>query len=458
MMRQMTLSELEAPLRAHLVGPDREFGSVSIDSRRVGQGELFVALVGERFDGHDFLAQAEREGAVAALVSRDVETALPLLRVADTEQALGRLGGYNRALYRHPLVAITGSSGKTTVKNLVSAVLSQRGPTLATEGNLNNEIGVPLTLLRLHPEAAFAVVEMGAGKPGDIAWLCEIGRPTVSLLLNAMPAHLERMGSVEAVADTKGAIYDTLGEGDTAIINRDQPWAQDWQVRAGAARILDFGLSRAAAIGARDIRLLGAEGLQFVAITPAGELAVKLRLPGEHNVANALAAIAAGLACGLGLAEIGAGLASVEPVRGRLASRRAASGAVIIDDCYNANPGSVRAAIDLLASCPGHRALLLGAMRELGEQSEQLHSEIGAYARERGIEDFWGVGEELLPAVAAFGDRARWYADLEAAGAAAATAFGEGCTVLVKGSRSAGMEALLNPLLESGSTEEAGQC
>ena len=193
-MRSMTLSELEMPLRAHLMGSDTEFSTVSTDSRHIAGGALFVALAGERFDAHDFIGDVERSGAGAAIVSRDVDTALPLLRVADTEQALGRLGAFNRAQFTGPLVGITGSSGKTTAKNLVAGVLSKRGRTLATEGNLNNEIGVPLTLLRLAPDTEFAVVEMGAGKPGDIAWLREIARPTISVLLNAMPAHLERMG------------------------------------------------------------------------------------------------------------------------------------------------------------------------------------------------------------------------------------------------------------------------
>ena len=347
-------------------------------------------------------------------------------------------------------MGITGSSGKTTAKNLIAGVLSQRGRTLATEGNLNNEIGVPLTLLRLAPDTAFAVVEMGAGKPGDIAWLRDIGRPTVSVLLNAMPAHLERMGSVEAIAETKGAIYDGLGPQGTAIINRDQPWADRWQERAGEARIIDYGLSSPAAVTARDVRLLGAEGLEFTAHTPVGSLAVRLKLPGAHNVSNALAATAVGLACELSLEEIGRGLASVEPVAGRLSVRRSAGGASIIDDCYNANPGSVRAAIDLLAACPGQRVLLLGAMRELGPDSERLHREVGAYAADCGLDALWGVGPELAATVEAFGRGGRWFADLDAACTAIAGAFADGSTVLVKGSRSAHMEQLLPALLGEG--------
>ena len=450
-MRSMTLSELEMPLRAHLMGADTEFSEVSTDSRHIARGDLFIALAGERFDAHDFVGDVERSGAGAAIVSRDVDAAMPLLRVANTEQALGRLGAFNRDQFTGPLVGITGSSGKTTAKNLIAGVLSQRGKTLATEGNLNNEIGVPLTLLRLAPDTEFAVVEMGAGKPGDIAWLREIGRPTISVLLNAMPAHLERMGSVEAIADTKGAIYDDLGPAGTAIINRDQPWAETWQARAGDARVIDYAMTTQAAVTASDIRLLGAEGLEFTAHTPAGDLAVALKLPGRHNVSNALAAIAVGLACNLSLAEIGRGLTSVEPVAGRLSVQRSAGGASIIDDCYNANPGSVRAAIDLLAACPGQRVLLLGAMRELGPDSERLHSEMGAYAAECGLDGLWGVGPELAPTVEVFGKGGRWFATLDEARSAVAGAFAGDSTVLVKGSRGAQMEQLLPALL--GETE-----
>jgi len=225
-MRALTLSELVAPLSAHLQGGDRKFTGVSTDSRQLSEGDLFVALKGENFDGHDYAGQVAQAGACALLVSQPVASDLPQLQVQDTQQALGLLGAYNRDLYQGPLVAITGSSGKTTVKNMVHAVLSQRGETLATAGNFNNEIGVPLTLLRLTPSAQFAVVEMGAAKAGDINWLCQLGRPTVAMLLNAMAAHLEGFGSVEDVAAAKGEIFDGLGSGDVAVFCADQPFAR----------------------------------------------------------------------------------------------------------------------------------------------------------------------------------------------------------------------------------------
>ena len=454
-MRPMTLSELAAPLQATLTGADAVFQNVCTDSRSLQRGDLFVALCGEHFDGHDYVAQAVAGGAAAALVSRALELPLPQLRVADTQRALGRLGAHNRSLYGGPLVAITGSSGKTTVKNMVTAVLSQRGRTLATQGNCNNEIGVPLTLLRLEPGVAFAVVEMGAARAGDIAWLCELGRPSIALLLNAMPAHLQGFGSVEDVAAAKGEIYDGLSDADVAIINADLPWASAWRARAGKARVLDFGVAAAAAVSARAIRCDALQGVCFTASTPAGDIPVQLSLPGEHNVANALAAIAVGLACELSPGEIRAGLERVRPVAGRLCPARSSAGATVIDDCYNANPGSVRAAIDLLASCAGRRTLILGAMRELGANSAALHRQVGAYARERGLDAFWGVGPELRGAVAAFGRGGRFFADREAAASAAAGAFGRDNTVLVKGSRSAGMERLLRALLPGGAAGDS---
>lgn len=446
-MRPMTLSELQSPLAAQLLGSDREILGVSTDSRNLRDGDLFVALAGENFDGHDYVSEVAAAGAVAAIVSAPVANSLPQLHVADTQQALGRLGGYNRQLYSGPLVAITGSSGKTTVKNMLQAVLSRRGETLATAGNFNNEIGVPLTLLRLQPTVEYAVVEMGAARPGDIAWLCELGKPTVALLLNAMPAHLQGFGSVDAVAAAKGEIFDGLGKQDFAIINADQSWARQWRKRAGEATVLDFGLEKPAAIGASGIFCRGVDGVSFTASTPAGDIAIRLALPGIHNVANALAAIAVGLACELPLTEIRDGLESVQPMAGRLNSSLSPGGAVVIDDCYNANPGSVHAAIDMLSGCAGRRTLMLGAMRELGASSEALHRQAGEYAREAGIDQLWGVGPELQASVEAFGDGGRFFVDRAAALACLKGEFSSADTVLVKGSRSAGMEQVLQALL-----------
>ncbi|QIB66608.1 UDP-N-acetylmuramoyl-tripeptide--D-alanyl-D-alanine ligase [Kineobactrum salinum] len=447
MMRSFWLTELQQPLEAQLRGADVAVGRISTDSRTIQPGDLFVALRGEHFDGHDYLDAVAAAGAAAALVDREVDSSLPLLRVADTRQALGHLGAFNRSLFQGRVVAITGSSGKTTVKNLIQAVLAQQGPTLATQGNLNNEIGVPLTLLRLAPEHRYAVVEMGAARAGDISWLGRLARPDVALLLNAMPAHLQGFGSLEGVAAAKGEIYEALAGTGTAILNADQPWAARWRSRTAATTVLDYGLQNPAAITANTIQSRGVAGISFIASTPAGDIPIRLQLPGLHNVSNALAAIAAGLACGISLGAIMAGLASVQPAPGRGAVYQGRGGATVVDDSYNANPGSVHAAIDLLASCSGRRTLILGAMRELGENSAQLHREVGAYARAQGIDRFCGVGPELAEAVTEFGG-GEWFPDCAAAGTALAHSFDQTDTVLVKGSRGAAMERLLGALLE----------
>ncbi len=454
-MRSLALAELCAPLAAELVGADTTFDNVCTDSREAAAGDLFVALRGEHFDAHDFLPQVEAAGVAAVLVARRDGTRLPALLVDDTQRALGRLGAYNRDLFTGTLVAVTGSNGKTTAKNMIQAVLSQAGATLATRGNFNNEIGVPLTLLRLCPGIEYAVIEMGAAKAGDIRWLCELGRPAIAVLLNAMPAHLEGFGSVADVAAAKGEIFDDLGEQGCAVINADQPFARQWRRRAGAARVLDFGLEQPAAITARDIQTRGLEGVSFTASTPAGDIAMRLSLSGRHNVANALAATAVGLACGMSLTAIRDGLETLQPVEGRLRVTAGRNGAQLVDDCYNANPGSVRAAIDTLAQCGGRRTLVLGAMRELGPDSQKLHREIGAYARDAGLDAFVGVGAELAEAVAAFGAGARCFDTREEAAAALAAELSDDHVLLIKGSRSSGMERVLDALSAHPETGEA---
>ena len=454
MMRPLSLSELRLPLEGQLHGADCDILGVSTDSRTLHDGDLFVALRGEHFDGQEYVSQANSVGATAALVRQVVASPLPQLQVADTQRALGLLGAYNRQQYKGPLIGITGSSGKTTVKNMVHAVLSRRGETLATEGNFNNEIGVPLTLLRLRPGVEFAVVEMGAAKAGDIAWLCELACPTIALLLNAMPAHLEGLTSVEGVAAAKGEIFDRLVKTDVAVINADQSWARQWRKRASAATVMDFGLEQPASITARNIQGMGVRGVSFTASTPVGDMSIRLNLAGVHNVANALAAVAVGLACELSLTDIRDGLESLQPSDGRLRSMVSPLGASIIDDCYNANPGSVRAAIDMLAACSGRRTLLLGAMRELGHGSSELHREVGEYARAAGIDQLWGVGPELEVCVDAFGAGGRYFEDRAAALVAIDRQFGEGDTALVKGSRSTGMEQVLHALLPNIKAQE----
>ncbi|HKK22344.1 MAG TPA: UDP-N-acetylmuramoyl-tripeptide--D-alanyl-D-alanine ligase, partial [Pseudohaliea sp.] len=403
MMRPFTLVELAARTGGRLVGEDATVTGAAIDSRTIAPGDLFAALPGSRVDGHAFLAAALDAGAAAALVSRPVEVPLPQLLVEDVALALGRIARANRELYRAPLIAITGSCGKTTVKGMLAAMLGEAGPTLATEGNLNNELGVPLSLLRLAPEHAFAVIELGARGEGHIAYLCELARPTVSVLLNAMEAHLEFFGSVDGVARGKGEIFDGLPADGFAVINADQPYRGEWTARAShsGATVLTFGTAADADCRASAVALRGAAGSAFMLHTPAGEAPVELAVPGGHNVANALAAAAVAHACGLVPAAIAAGLSRAGAVAGRLARHRGFGGMTVIDDCYNASPGSVRAAIDLLAGCAGPTVIALGAMLELGDAADAFHAEMGRRARERGIDVFVGVGDAVRPALEA---------------------------------------------------------
>ena len=458
MMQSMTLTQLCAPLEAQLIGEDCTIDSVSIDSRAITPGALFLALTGDKFDGHDFVSDVAAMGAVALVTQREVETTLPQLRVADTQVALGRLGAFNRSLFGGVVLAVTGSSGKTSVKNMLHAVFARAGKTIATEANYNNEIGVPLTLLRITPDVEYAVVEMGATRVGDIAWLAQLGRPGVAMVTNVAAAHLDGFGTLENVAQGKGEIYDDLQAGDVAIINADQGWARQWRKRAGDATLVDIGLEAPAAVTARDIQLHGFEGASFTASTPAGDIAIRLALPGRHMVGNALFAIAAGLACELSLTTIRDGLESLAPTEGRQRILRTAAGAVLIDDCYNANPGSVSAAIEMLASCAGPRTLVLGEMLELGERSAAHHAEMGALAHAQGIDRFVGVGEALQPAVAAFGASGQWYASREEAIDGLLGQLSVGETVLVKGSRGAGMEVVLEGLLNATGEGEVQSC
>ncbi len=449
-MQTLSLAALAQPLDATLHGRDARFEAVSTDSRKIEPGELFVALRGERFDGHRFIADVTNRGACGALVDQRVEAELPQLQVADTERALGQLGALNRDQYRGPLVGITGSSGKTSVKNMLSAILSGCAPTLATEGNLNNEIGVPLTLLRLSPEHRYAVIEMGAGKPDDIAYLAGLARPEISLLLNVMPAHLERMGSLQGIARTKGAI---LSGARVAIFPADSEFTPYWRELAAGAQCLEFSFEPASPVHVSELEL-DEQGSRFHLHVQEQRFPVELRLPGRHNVANAMAAAAAAIAAGAPVAKVQSGLASVEVTGGRLARRVGRDGVSVIDDSYNANPGSVKAAVDVLAAMPGRRVLALGTMAELGEAADVLHAEVGTYAREAGIDALWAAGPHTEQAAEGFGAGADYFLTREALLAALRDLAHEGDVILVKGSRSAGMEQVVAALLPVPVNEE----
>jgi UDP-N-acetylmuramoyl-tripeptide--D-alanyl-D-alanine ligase len=451
MMPALDLAAVASVVDAPYTGPALPLHHLCIDSRRCLPGDLFVALRGERVDGHRFVEDAARAGAAAALVEEGVEASLPCLRVADSVAALAAVGAANRRAYEGELLAITGSCGKTSVKNLCAAIFSGCAATVATAGNYNNELGVPLTLSRLEAETRYAVIEMGAAGRGHIAHLCDLARPRVSTVLNAMEAHLSGFGSVADVADIKAEIYDGLDNGGVGVVNLDQPWAAQWQerVRAAGATVLTCSLDGEAEVCAREVQLRGLAPTRFTLCAAGEQVLAELPLPGRHNLANALAAAALAVACGLPLGAIAEGIARVAAEPGRLAPVTLADGTVVIDDSYNANPGSVRAAIELLAATPGHRALVLGEMLELGADSARYHHEMGELAAARGIDDFWGVGEALAPAVRAFGDRGQLFADRDAVRPALAALLQRSDTVLVKGSRGAAMEQLLVSLPEN---------
>lgn len=441
----MRLSAVALWTRGRLMGADVQIEGFSIDTRTLKAGELFVALPGENHDAHDFVAAAAERGAVAALVTRPVDAPIAQVIVNDTQLALGDLASAMRAQSNVRVVGITGSNGKTTVKTLTASILSRHGRTHVNSGNYNNEIGMPLTLLAMPADTQYAVLEMGAGKPGDIDYLAAIARPDIGLVNSIAPAHLERMGSVEGVAETKGALYQSLPPDGVAIINADDAFASYFMNLAGSRRTLRYGLDHRADIGA-DIVEMRVDGTHFVLSTPHGDADVQLPLAGRHNVANALAAAAIAIALDVPVDTIVEGLENVPRVSGRLNLEPMPGGWTLIDDSYNANPGSTAAAIDTLALAHGKRWLVMGDMAELGSGAQALHAGIGRLARERGIDRLLATGTLSAAAVTAFGDGAMHFATQADLVAYAVAGLHEGVTCLVKGSRSAGMDRVVAAL------------
>lgn len=448
---------------ARLVGdPSTPLLRVHTDTRTLAAGDLFVALKGERFDANDFLADAKARGAVAAIAHRGLEAAgLAGLEVPDTLAALGALAAGWRAQFELPLIAVTGSNGKTTVTQMIASILRAAcgEGALATAGNFNNEIGVPLTLLRLRARHQRSVVELGMNHPGEIARLARIARPTIALVNNAQREHQEFMATVEAVARENGAVFTELPGRGTAVFPYGDAFTPLWDEiahKGASRRCLTFGEQPDA-----DISLLAAEwrhgAWQFKARTPLGEVCCALRIAGRHNVVNALAAIACSLASGVSLEKIAEGLAAFEPVKGRsrASDLRLPGGHAItlVDDTYNANPDSVRAAIDVLASLPGPRVLVLGDMGEVGDQGPRFHAEVGAWARARGIETVLGLGRETAHSIAAFDDTGaadgRHFDDIESLNAAVLAQLPHAASVLVKGSRFMQMERVVQAIAKA---------
>ncbi len=433
-----TAASLAQYTNGRLVGADVAFDAISTDTRTLPAGALFVALKGPNFDGHEYAGAALARGAVAALVERELSLALPQIVVPDALAALSCFAHEWRMQFSYPVIGVTGSNGKTTTKEMLGSILAQRGTTLVTRGNLNNHIGVPLTLLSLTAQQQFAVIEMGASNPGEIAHLAQIAQPDIGIITNAGAAHLEGFGGLEGVARGKGELYLALPRSGVAIINADDHYAAYWRAHCNATTILTFGVDVAADFTASKVLAHhDHEGFQtrFELTTPQGTCAVSLQLAGIHNLRNALGAAAAAHAAGATLADIQAGLNSMRPVGGRLQPKPAIKGASLIDDSYNANPNSVRAGIDALHSRGGRRWLIFGDMLELGPDAPQLHTEVGEYARISGVERLLAVGNHAQHAVEAFGKGGQWYASLDALIADAQASLQPGVTVLIKGSR-----------------------
>jgi len=450
-----TLSAVAHQVCGELVGADAEFGAVSIDSRELESGALFVAIVGEQFDGNDFLADAYSKGAAGAVVSRLASVPFPQVKVLDTRSAFGRMARAWRENFPLPVIAVTGSNGKTTVKELIASILGSGRRICVTRGNLNNDLGVPLTLMRLCETHEALVIELGANHPGEIDYLSGLAQPTVGVITNANAAHLEGFGSVAGVAAAKGELLDHLPRAGTAVINADDEYCADWRARSRAEEVLTFGLSPGA-----DCTVSGAitsepGGSRFTLQLPEGAT-FELRLPlaGRHNVLNALAAAAAAHALGASGEDVQRGLSQAHAVKGRLNLLPGRGGAAIIDDSYNANPESARAALDYLRERGGERIFILGDMAELGEDGAALHREIGEYARDC-CDALFAIGDLSRHAAEAFGRRGQFFPEVAALQKALEPLLAEDTTLLLKGSRVMGLERLVSLLAtEHGAGEE----
>jgi len=453
---------------------DTEFKGITTDSRQVQPGMLFAALAGANFDGHDYIDSAVADGAVGVIVSRNSRASVPMLQVDDMLAALAVLAKHWRQHCPARCIGITGSNGKTTVKEMIASILRQSGganksKVLATGGNFNNELGLPLTLFRLDPSDDYAVIEMGAAKPGDIAYLADIAKPEVGLITNIGPAHLQGFGSVEGVARAKGEIYAALPKDGTAIMNYSEPWLDLWKDMNGARSIqyfngnMESGISNAAAAtssASAEAEFRGHvtaryEDQNVVVSTPSGDFDLLLPLPGDHNLTNALAATAACLAMDVSLDAIKAGLECVEPVPGRLNLTRTVSGWTVIDDTYNANPASLYAALQVLSTQEGEPWLVLGDMKELGEDSRKMHAELGEAARTFGVKRLYALGEASTATVDAFGNDGHHFNNRDVLIRALCDELHPGVACLVKGSRSMGMEHVVSAISNKHTCVEA---
>lgn len=450
-MISVTLNELAQILNGELHGQSLTIDAVTTDTRQLTPGCLFVALKGERFDAHDFAEQAKAGGAGALLVSRKLDCDLPQLVVKDTRLAFGEIGAWVRQQVPTRVVALTGSSGKTSVKEMTAAILGECGNTLYTAGNLNNDIGVPMTLLRLTKAHQYAVIELGANHQGEIAWTVSLTRPEAALVNNLAAAHLEGFGSLAGVAKAKGEIFTGLPLDGVAIMNADNNDWLNWQSIIGGRKIWRFSPNAANSDFTANNVHVTSQGTHFTLQTPTGNIEVLLPLPGRHNIANALAATALAMAVGAPLDAVKAGLAKLKAVPGRLFPMPLAENQLLLDDSYNANVGSMTAAAQVLSEMPGYRIMVVGDMAELGDESEACHQQVGEAAKASGLDRVLSVGVQSKAISDAsgvgehFNDKAALITRLKAL-----IAEQQIITILVKGSRSAAMEEVVRALQENG--------
>ena len=453
-MASVALQALAQRAKGELIGESVPLQGLAIDSRSTQPGDLFAAIEGSQVDGHDFAPQATAAGAAAVLTEREVKGITPQLVVSDVVKASGHFALLKRQAFLGSVVAVTGSAGKTTTKNLIAAALAGAGAVHATQGNHNNELGVPMTLAGLNESHRFGVIEMGAGQPGDIAYLCQLAQPSVAVCLNASAAHLVNYESVDEIAFTKGEILEGLGGEGLAIINADQPWVGQWIKQAGNARKITFGLSEKADYRAINIQYQGLNGTEFDLIAPSVALPVSLRLPGAMQVINALAALAVAIELGVPPDRAVDGLRQVVPEIGRGSVVAGRAGGRVVDDSYNANPAAVMAAIDTLARESAYSVLILGPMLELGSTSDDLHRDVGRYAKAAGIDCLMSVGREAAPAAEVFGQGAQHFSDQQALWSAFPDLPDEHI-IWVKGSRGAVLEKTVHWLTRP---EEGSSC
>jgi UDP-N-acetylmuramoyl-tripeptide--D-alanyl-D-alanine ligase len=446
----LDLATAARAIHARHIGANVVFDRVTTDSRDLRPGDLFVGIRGERFDGQAFADQALSAGAAAVMVAPDAKILTPnprVLEVDNTRLALGRLAAFWRTRFTSPLIAITGSSGKTTVKEMLASILRQvagESGVLATAGNLNNDIGMPLTLLHLAATHRYAVIEMGMNHLGEIAYLSSLARPDVALINNAGTAHIGELGSADAIARAKGEIFEGLGESGTAVINGDDAFSGYWRGLLRGQRVVEFGFDSNAAISARYELSVLASLVTFR--TPRDEFVATLGVPGLHNVKNAMAAVACAYALDVPYPAIAAGLAAYTGLKGRLQRKRHASGALVLDDTYNANPDSMKAAIAVLAGYPGRTIFVMGDMGELGVDAQAMHASVGEFAKRAGIHAMFALGEMSVAAVRSFGEGAKHFSSVDELVGALSGGLEQGSTVLVKGSRFMRMERIVEAL------------